>query len=39
MAIVVMSPLMLDASVNTPEQLRKVNALCRLAEEAERVDL
>jgi hypothetical protein len=29
---VVMSPLLLDASVTTPEQLREVNALCLLAE-------
>jgi predicted RecB family nuclease len=32
LAIVVMSPLLLDASVTTPEQLREVNALCLLAE-------
>jgi uncharacterized protein len=29
-----MSPLLLDAAVRTPEQLRQVNALCRLAEMA-----
>lgn len=34
MAVVVMCPRLLDASVGTPEQLRKVNALCRLAEVA-----
>ncbi len=32
LAVVVMSPALLDAAVTTPEQLRKVNALCRLAE-------
>jgi uncharacterized protein len=31
---VVASPDLLDAEVNTPEQLRAVNALCRYAEEA-----
>jgi predicted RecB family nuclease len=34
MAIVVMSARLPDAAVNTPEQLREVNALCRLVEEA-----
>jgi uncharacterized protein len=34
MAIVVMSPRLLDAAVHTPEQLRQVNALCRLVEHA-----
>ncbi|MGY1714188.1 TM0106 family RecB-like putative nuclease [Geodermatophilus sp. SYSU D01106] len=32
LAVVVMSPLLLDAQVRTPEQLRQVNAMCRLAE-------
>jgi uncharacterized protein len=34
MAVVVLSPLLLDAPVRTPEQLRRVNALCRLVESA-----
>jgi superfamily I DNA and/or RNA helicase len=34
LAVVVMSPLLLDAAVRTPEQLRQVNAMCRLAEMA-----
>lgn len=34
MAVVVMNPELLEAAVNTPEQLRKVNALCRLVEQA-----
>ncbi|MGY1833171.1 TM0106 family RecB-like putative nuclease [Geodermatophilus sp. SYSU D01180] len=34
LAVVVMSPLLLDAQVRTPEQLRQVNAMCRLAEMA-----
>ena len=34
MAIVVLSPELLDAAVSNPEQLRQVNALCRLHEEA-----
>ena len=34
MAIVVLSPRLLDAAVATPEQLRQVNALCRLVEVA-----
>jgi uncharacterized protein len=32
LAVVVMSPALLDAAVRTPEQLRRVNALCRLVE-------
>jgi uncharacterized protein len=32
LAVVVMSPELLDAAVRTPEQLRRVNALCRLVE-------
>jgi predicted RecB family nuclease len=32
MAVVVMSPRLLEAAVHTPEQLRAVNALCRLRE-------
>ncbi|WP_116450204.1 TM0106 family RecB-like putative nuclease [Blastococcus litoris] len=34
LACVVLSPLLLDAPVRTPDQLRKVNALCRLVESA-----
>ena len=34
MAIVVLSPRLLEASVSSPEQLRQVNALCRLIEVA-----
>jgi uncharacterized protein len=34
MAVVVGSPLLLDAEVHTPEQLRAVNALCRYVDEA-----
>jgi uncharacterized protein len=34
LAVVVMSEELLDAAVRTPEQLRQVNALCRLAEMA-----
>ena len=34
LAVVVMSEELLDAPVRTPEQLRQVNALCRLAEMA-----
>ena len=34
MAIIVLSPRLLEASVSSPEQLRQVNALCRLAEVA-----
>lgn len=37
LAVVVMNPALLDAPVHTPEQLRRVNALCRLVEEAERL--
>ncbi len=32
LAVVVLSPALLDAAVTSPEQLRQVNALCRLAE-------
>ena len=32
--VVVMSPELLDAPARTPEQLRQVNALCRLVEMA-----
>ncbi|GAA3159800.1 hypothetical protein GCM10010531_09050 [Blastococcus jejuensis] len=34
LAVVVLSPLLLDAPVRTPEQVRRVDALCRLAESA-----
>jgi uncharacterized protein len=34
LAVVVMSPNLLDAPVHSPEQLRQVNALCRLVEMA-----
>jgi superfamily I DNA and/or RNA helicase len=34
MAVVVLSPQLLDAPVRTPEQLRRVNAVCRLVENA-----
>jgi uncharacterized protein len=34
MVIVVLSPRLLDAAVASPEQLRQVNALCRLVEVA-----
>jgi uncharacterized protein len=34
LAVVVLSPRLLDAPVRTPEQLRPVNALCRLVEGA-----
>jgi uncharacterized protein len=34
LTVVVASPDLLDAEVNTPEQLRAVNALCRYVEEA-----
>jgi RecA/RadA recombinase len=34
LAVVVLSPLLLDAPVRLPEQLRRVNALCRLVESA-----
>jgi len=37
LAVVVMSSRLLDASVGSPEQLRQVNALCRLVEQAEKV--
>ncbi len=32
LAVVVLSPLLLDAPVRTPEQLRRVDGLCRLVE-------
>ena len=35
LAVVVCSETLLDAPVNSPEQLRRVNALCRFAEQAE----
>jgi uncharacterized protein len=38
LAVVVMSEELLDAPVRTPEQLRQVNALCRLVEMATIVD-
>jgi uncharacterized protein len=34
LAVVVLSPALLDAAVRSPEQLRRVNALCRLVEQA-----
>ena len=37
MAVVVASPLLLDAEVHTPEDLRAVNALCRYVDEAKTV--
>jgi uncharacterized protein len=37
MAVVVASPLLLDAAVHTPEELRAVNALCRFVDEAKAV--
>ena len=37
LAVVVLSPLLLDAPVRNPDQLRRVNALCRLVESARRV--
>jgi predicted RecB family nuclease len=33
-AVIVMSPTLLDAAVKNPEQLRRVNSLCRFAEHA-----
>jgi uncharacterized protein len=39
LAVVVMSEELLDAAVRTPEQLRQVNALCRLVEMSTVVDL
>lgn len=39
LAVVVLSPALLDAAVATPEQLRQVNALCRLVEQSEGVHL
>ncbi|UOY01868.1 TM0106 family RecB-like putative nuclease [Blastococcus sp. PRF04-17] len=38
LAVVVLSPLLLDAPVRTPDQLRRVNALCRLVELATAVE-
>ncbi len=38
LAVAVMSEELLDAAVRTPEQLRQVNALCRLVEMATVVD-
>ena len=32
LAVIVANPRLLDAAVGSPEQLRKVNALCRFAE-------
>ncbi|WP_040339814.1 TM0106 family RecB-like putative nuclease [Candidatus Blastococcus massiliensis] len=37
LACVVLSPELLDAPVQTPEQLRRVNALCRLVESATQI--
>ncbi|CAN5295079.1 TM0106 family RecB-like putative nuclease [soil metagenome] len=37
MAVIIASPRLLDAAVHSPEQLRKVNALCRYAEQATQV--
>jgi uncharacterized protein len=37
LAVVVGSPLLLDAAVHTPEDLRAVNALCRFVEDAKLV--
>ena len=37
MAVLVASPLLLDAEVHTPEDLRAVNALCRYVDEAKTV--
>ncbi len=37
LAVVVASPLLLDAEVHTPEDLRAVNALCRYVDEAKTV--
>ncbi|MGW5239010.1 TM0106 family RecB-like putative nuclease [Monashia sp. NPDC004114] len=37
MAVVVGSPLLMDAAVHTPEELRAVNALCRFVDEAKLV--
>lgn len=38
MAIMVMSPGLLDAAVGNPEQLRQVNALCALVEQSSNVE-
>jgi len=37
LAVLVGSPLLLDAEVHTPEDLRAVNALCRYVDEAKTV--
>jgi predicted RecB family nuclease len=37
LAVVVLSSRLLDASVGNPDQLRQVNALCRLVEQAEKI--
>lgn len=37
MAVIVGSPLLMDAEVHTPEELRAVNALCRYVDEAKSV--
>ena len=37
MAVIVGSPLLTDAEVHTPEELRAVNALCRYVDEAKTV--
>ena len=37
MAVVVGSPLLMDAAVHTPEELRAVNALCRFVDDAKLV--
>jgi uncharacterized protein len=37
LAVIVASPLLLDAEVHSPEDLRAVNALCRFVEEAKLV--
>jgi predicted RecB family nuclease len=39
LAVVTFSPALLDAKVDTPEQLRQANALCRLVETAQEVVL
>jgi hypothetical protein len=37
LAVIVASPLLLEAEVHTPEDLRAVNALCRYVDEAKPV--
>ena len=37
LAVIVGSPLLTDAEVHTPEELRAVNALCRYVDEAKTV--